>query len=86
MQWSKAGYVEYQFFDKEANFLPYKVGTYLGTKKMFNIGAGFYTAPKGTQTFCKWNYRRASYKFICRRRFLRHASRSKKKKNGGNSL
>ena len=49
-QWSKAGYVEYQFFDKEANFLPYKVGTYLGTKKMFNIGAGFYNAPKGTQT------------------------------------
>lgn len=49
-QWSKAGYVEYQFFDKESNFLPYKVGTYLGTKKMFNIGAGFYNAPKGTQT------------------------------------
>lgn len=49
-QWSKAGYVEYQFFDKEANFLPYKVGTYLGTKRMFNIGAGFYNAPKGTQT------------------------------------
>lgn len=49
-QWSKAGYVEYQFLDKESNFLPYKVGSYLGTKKMFNIGAGFYNAPRSTQT------------------------------------
>ena len=49
-QWSKAGYVEYQFLDKESNFLPFKVGSYLGTKKMFNIGTGFYTAPSATQT------------------------------------
>lgn len=49
-KWSKAGYVEYQFFDKEANFLPFKVGTYLGTKKMLNVGAGFYTAPSATKT------------------------------------
>ena len=49
-KWSKAGYVEYQFFDKEANFLPFKVGSYLGTKKMLNVGAGFYTAPSATKT------------------------------------
>jgi hypothetical protein len=49
-KWSKAGYVEYQFLDKEANLLPFKVGTYLGTKKVFNIGAGFYTAPNGTRS------------------------------------
>lgn len=49
-KWSKAGYVEYQFFDKESNFLPFKVGSYLGTKKMFNVGAGFYTAPSATKT------------------------------------
>lgn len=49
-KWSKAGYVEYQFFDKESNLLPFKVGTYLGTKKVFNIGAGFYTAPSSTKT------------------------------------
>jgi hypothetical protein len=49
-QWSKAGYFEYQIFDKESNFLPYKVGTYLGTKKMLNVGAGFYTDPKATET------------------------------------
>jgi hypothetical protein len=49
-KWSKAGYVEYQFLDQEANLLPYKVGSYLGTKKIFNIGAGFYNAPDGTRT------------------------------------
>lgn len=49
-RWSKAGYFEYQFFDKESNFLPYKVGSYLGTKKVFNLGAGFYTAPSATRT------------------------------------
>lgn len=48
--WSKAGYVEYQIFDKESNLLPFKVGTYLGTKKMLNIGAGFYTAPNATKS------------------------------------
>jgi hypothetical protein len=49
-KWSKAGYVEYQMFDKESNFLPFKVGSYLGTKKMLNFGAGFYTTPSGTKT------------------------------------
>lgn len=49
-QWSKAGYFEYQIFDKLSNLLPYKVGTYLGTKKIFNLGGGFYYSPKGTQT------------------------------------
>lgn len=49
-KWSKAGYFEYQFLDQEANLLPYKVGSYLGTKKVFNIGAGFYTAPDATKS------------------------------------
>ncbi|OAB25170.1 short chain amide porin [Flavobacterium fryxellicola] len=49
-KWSKAGYFEYQFLDQEANLLPYKVGSYLGTKKVFNVGAGFYTAPDATKT------------------------------------
>jgi hypothetical protein len=31
-KWSKAGYFEY-FLDQEANVLPFKVGSYLGTKK-----------------------------------------------------
>jgi hypothetical protein len=41
------GYLEYQFWDKESNKLPYKVGTYLGTKKVLNIGAGFFAQPNG---------------------------------------
>lgn len=47
---SKAGYVEYQFLDEESNTLPFKVGSYLGTKKVFNVGAGFYHQKDGTRT------------------------------------
>jgi hypothetical protein len=35
------GYVFYQFLEKESNILPYAVGTYLGAKKVFNVGMGF---------------------------------------------
>jgi hypothetical protein len=49
-KWSKAGYFEYQFLDQESNLLPYKVGSYLGTKKVFNVGAGFYHAPDATKS------------------------------------
>lgn len=43
-----AGYFEYAIFDSESNFLPYKVGSYVGTKKVFNIGAGFFAHPSGS--------------------------------------
>ncbi len=43
-----AGYFEYNILDAESNFLPYKVGTYLGGKKVFNIGAGFFAHPSGS--------------------------------------
>lgn len=43
-----AGYFEYQFLDKESNFLPFKVGSYVGEKKVFNIGAGFFAHPSGS--------------------------------------
>ncbi|MNK01965.1 hypothetical protein D3C87_197810 [compost metagenome] len=39
--WSTAGYIHYEFLDEESNLLPFMVGTYLGTKKVFNIGVGF---------------------------------------------
>ncbi len=42
------GYFMYQFLDKESNVLPFTVGSYLGTKKVFNIGAGFYNQADGT--------------------------------------
>lgn len=44
-KYAYSGYVDYQFFDKENLKLPYRVGTYLGAKKVFNIGAGFFTQP-----------------------------------------
>ncbi len=43
-----AGYFDYNFLDQESNLLPYKVGTYLGTKKVFNLGAGFFLHPNGS--------------------------------------
>ena len=38
MQWN--GYFQYQFKDQESNMTPYLAGTYLGSKSVFNIGAG----------------------------------------------
>lgn len=40
--WAQAGYVNWMFWDKESNKLPFFVGSYLGAKKVFNLGAGFY--------------------------------------------
>ncbi|PIE49500.1 MAG: porin [Flavobacteriales bacterium] len=35
------GYLKYQFFEKESNKSAYHKGTYLGTKKILNLGLGF---------------------------------------------
>ena len=40
---SYAAYGMYQFFDKENTATSFFAGTYLGSKKVFNIGAGFYS-------------------------------------------
>jgi hypothetical protein len=42
-----AGYLDYHFLDRESNFLPFKVGSYLGAKKILNVGAGFFVHPNG---------------------------------------
>ena len=42
------GYVDYQFLEQESNVLPYRTGTYIGAKKVFNIGGGFYHEANGT--------------------------------------
>lgn len=49
--WSYQGYFEFMFFDKESDKLPYKVGTYLGKKKVLNVGAGFFYHPNGSMTY-----------------------------------
>lgn len=47
---SFSGYADYQFLDQESNVLPYRVGTYLGSKKVFNIGAGFHHQANATRS------------------------------------
>jgi hypothetical protein len=42
------GYFDYQFLDQEENLLPFRVGTYVGTRKIFNVGAGFFHNNNGT--------------------------------------
>ncbi|MCD8454947.1 hypothetical protein LNJ08_11160 [Tenacibaculum finnmarkense genomovar ulcerans] len=42
-----SGYFDYNFLDQEKSLLPYMAGTYLGAKKVFNIGAGFFAHPNG---------------------------------------
>lgn len=39
-------YAMYQFRDKESNLTPYTTGTYLGSKTVFNIGAGLVYQPR----------------------------------------
>lgn len=46
-----SGYVNYQFFDKEGNTLPYYVGTYMGKKKILNVGAGFFYHADGASYY-----------------------------------
>lgn len=48
--WSTSGYASYQFLDQESNKLPYTVGTYLGSKRVFNIGGGYYYQPEMSAT------------------------------------
>jgi hypothetical protein len=45
--WAFAGYFQLQFWDIESDVLPYTTGTYIGEKRVMNVGAGFYTQPKG---------------------------------------
>lgn len=50
---SYAGYVNYQLWDQESNFLPFMVGTYCGTKKVLNVGGGFYYHPDAAVYYTK---------------------------------
>jgi hypothetical protein len=43
-------YVMYQFRDAEPNLLPYTVGTWLGTKRVLNVGMGFAYYPHSQWT------------------------------------
>jgi hypothetical protein len=43
--WALQGYFKYDVFTKENHLLPFFVGTYLGTEKVLNLGAGFSWQP-----------------------------------------
>lgn len=47
--WGVSSYFKLQLLDKESHTLPYEVGTYLGKKKVFNIGVGQHWHPNGSQ-------------------------------------
>ncbi len=47
--WAYTGYFQFQFFDQESNVLPYTVGTYIGAKRVFNLGLGGYVHPWAVQ-------------------------------------
>lgn len=49
-RWAVGGYATYQFWEKEAILSPFRVGSYIGTKRIFNIGAGFYHHPEASGT------------------------------------
>jgi hypothetical protein len=40
--WATGGYLNWMFWDKESNKLPFYVGSYLGTKRVLNLGVGWY--------------------------------------------
>ncbi|WP_407265444.1 hypothetical protein [Tenacibaculum maritimum] len=42
-----SGYFDYNFLQQEKSLLPYMAGSYLGAKKILNIGAGFFAHPNG---------------------------------------
>jgi hypothetical protein len=48
--WATQGYIAYQFLEKENNKLPFFNGTYLGTKRVFNIGGGWHHHPGATSS------------------------------------
>lgn len=41
--WAPGAYFNWMFLEKESNKLPYFVGSYMGEKRVFNVGAGFYS-------------------------------------------
>ncbi|MEM9730599.1 MAG: porin, partial [Myxococcota bacterium] len=45
--WAYSGYFQYMFWDIEPNTLPYTVGTWIGTKRVLNVGAGYHIHPDG---------------------------------------
>lgn len=46
--WATTGYFSYQFFEREDHAMPFTAGSWLGKKKLLNVGAGFYHSGRAT--------------------------------------
>ncbi|AKT36822.1 hypothetical protein [Chondromyces crocatus] len=58
------GYFKYDFLEPESNALPYAVGTYLGKKKVWNVGTGFYYHPNAMSYLSAGEERKADQLFL----------------------
>ncbi|MBS1607072.1 MAG: porin [Bacteroidetes bacterium] len=47
---STTGYASWDIFEQENSLVPYTTGTYVGTRKVLNIGAGYYYSADATST------------------------------------
>jgi hypothetical protein len=45
------GYLMWQALQTESNVLPFTVGSYLGTRRVFNVGAGWYNQPHASRSY-----------------------------------
>jgi hypothetical protein len=45
------GYLMWQALQTESNVLPFTVGSYLGTRRVFNVGAGWYNQPHAMRSY-----------------------------------
>ncbi len=50
-RWLAEGYFSYALGDQESIKLPYRVGSYLGAKRIINVGAGFFLHPNGVSNY-----------------------------------
>ena len=48
--WAGQGYLALELLDRESNKLPFTVGSYLGSKRVLNVGAGFLFHPQAMAT------------------------------------
>ena len=58
------GYFKYNFFDNESIKLPFYTGTYLGKKKVFSVGGGFFYHPDGMYDELNANHRDVAHMAI----------------------
>jgi hypothetical protein len=63
-----SAYVMYQFLEEESNLTPYITGTYLGKKKVLNIGAGYQYQP-----LAMWHYNDSTRSQVVKQPLLNYA-------------